>query len=269
MGALYALWKDTRLSRISQQKTEGMPTELTQAIVTGYTDYKDNDRMLTLFSASRGRIDCKARNCRKPTSKLLACTQPFVFGEFELFFNNDRVTVNSCDVRETFYPIREDVDRFMTASVCTQLCSTVIEHESSDERLFSLLYHILSFLAYSESDSRDLLIAFLLHYLDHIGYRPSLTRCAVCRRDVRSDSILFYSADAGGTVCAACAHSGRQVTKLALEAMRRILLLEHDNLKQVVLPEALRDELLPLLRNSCARILGDNDRAIALLDQMR
>ena len=48
-----------------------MPTELTQAIVTGYTDYRDDDRMLTLFSAERGRIECKARSCRKPTSKLL------------------------------------------------------------------------------------------------------------------------------------------------------------------------------------------------------
>ena len=76
-----------------------MPTELTQAIVTGYTDYRDEDRMLTLFSAERGRIDCKARNCRKPTSKLLSCAQPFVFGEFELFVNNERITVNGCDVR--------------------------------------------------------------------------------------------------------------------------------------------------------------------------
>lgn len=245
-----------------------MPTELTQAIVTGYTDYKDNDRMLTLFSASHGRIDCKARNCRKPTAKLLACAQPFVFGEFELFVNNDRVTVNACDVRETFYPLREDVDRFMTASVCTQLCNTVIEHESADEQLFSLLYHVLSFLAYSDSDPNDLLIAFLLHYLDHAGYRPSLTRCAICRRDVRADTVLYYSAEAGGVVCAACPHSGKKVDKLVLEAMRRILLLPHEELRRVVLKPELRDAMLPLLKNACLRMLGQNDRSAALLDQI-
>lgn len=245
-----------------------MPTELTQAIVTGYTDYRDDDRMLTLFSAERGRIECKARNCRKPTAKLLACAQPFVFGEFELFSNKDRVTVNGCDVRETFYPLREDVDRFMTASVCTQLCNGIIEQESSDEALFSLLYHTLSFLAYAESDPKDLLIAFLLHYLDHAGYRPSLTRCAVCRRDIRADAVLFYSADAGGAVCAACPHSGKPVSKLALEAMRRILMLSDEELVRVVLKDDLRAELLPILRSSCARMLGENDRSIALLDQM-
>ena len=245
-----------------------MPTECVQAIVTGYTDYRDNDRMLTLFSAGKGRIDCKARNCRKPTSRLLACAQQFVFGEFELFSQSDRVTVNSCDVRETFYPIREDVDRFMVASVAAQLANRVIEHDSPDEQLFSLLYHTLSFLAYSDAEPKDMLIAFLLRFLDHAGYRPSLTRCAVCRRDVRSDSVLFYSAEAGGAVCAACPHGGKPVSKLALEAMRRILLLDHEELQRVSLTEALQKEMLPLLRNSCAFMLGENDKSIAFLDQI-
>lgn len=245
-----------------------MPTELTKAIVTGYTDYRDDDRMLTLFSAERGRIDCKARSCRKPTSKLLSCAQPFVYGEFELFMNNERVTVNGCDVRETFYPLREDVDRFMTASVCTQLANSVIQRDSSDEPLFSLLYHTLSFLAYTESDPKDLLIAYLMHFLDHAGYRPSLTRCAVCRRDIRSDVILFYSAEAGGAVCAGCPHGGKPVSKLALEAMRRILLLGHEELKRVVLTDALRSELLPILRSSCAQMLGENDKGVELIGQI-
>lgn len=246
-----------------------MPTECVQAIVTGYTDYRDNDRMLTLFSADRGRIDCKARNCRKPTAPLLACAQPFVFGEFELFTQSDRVTVNGCDVRESFYPIREDVDRFMAASTAAQLVNRVIEHDSPDEPLFSLLYHTLSFLAYADVVPKDMLIAFLLRFLDHAGYRPSLTRCSVCRRDVRSDAVLFYSADSGGVVCVACPHGGKPVSKLSLEAMRRILLLEHDELRRVRLTEALRNEIYPLLRNSCAVMLGENDKSITMLDQIQ
>ena len=245
-----------------------MPTECVQAIVTGYTDYRDNDRMLTLFSMERGRIDCKARNCRKPTAPLLACAQPFVFGEFELFTHNDRVTVNGCELRETFYPLREDVDRFMIASTITRLCNAVIERESPDRELFSLLYHLLSFLSYTSNDPKDLLIAFLTHYLDHIGYRPSLTRCAVCRRDIRSDTVLYYSAQAGGAVCSACPHDGKPVGKLALEAMRRILLLSDEELSRVALKEPLQKELLSLLRKSCAQVLGETDPALALLDQL-
>ena len=245
-----------------------MPTECVQAIVTGYTDYRDNDRMLTLFSMERGRIDCKARNCRKPTAPLLSCAQPFVFGEFELFFHNDRVTVNGCELKEAFYPLREDVDRFLIASAITRLTSAVIERESPDAELFSLLYHVLSFLCYSASEPKDLLIAFLTRFLDHTGFRPSLTRCAVCRRDVRADAVLYSSAKAGGAVCGACPHEGKPVSKTALEAMRRILLLDNEGLVRVALKEPLQKELLSILRSSCAQVLGESDSAVALLDQL-
>ena len=156
----------------------------------------------------------------------------------------------------------------MITSVCTQLCNSVIEHESPDGQLFSLLYHVLSFLAYTDSEPKDLLIAFLLHYLDHAGYRPSLTHCAICRRDIRGDAVLFYSAEAGGAVCAGCPHSGKTVSKLALEAMRRILLLQDEELSRVVLKDELRAELLTILLSSCRKMLGESDKSVVLLEQM-
>ena len=56
-----------------------------RGMVIRTVDYRDNDRILTLFTAEQGRVDAKARNCRKATSPLLACAQPFVYGEDQLF----------------------------------------------------------------------------------------------------------------------------------------------------------------------------------------
>lgn len=244
-----------------------MPTVCLNGIVTAYTDYRDNDRILTLFTSERGRMDCKARNCRKPTAPLLVCAQPFVYGEFEVYLSKDRATVNGCDVRETFYPLREDVDRFFTASCLTQLCNAAIEPESPNEPLFSLLYHTLSFLAYGESHPGDLLCAFLVRYLERIGYRPALTHCAGCLRDIRADEILFFSAQTGGAVCAACLHGGHRISKLALEAMRRILNLSDDELHKVVLKPETRAEILKACFFVCEEVLGRNDRAVLALDR--
>lgn len=244
-----------------------MTTVCLNGIVTSYTDYKDHDRILTLFTAERGRVDCKARNCRKPTAPLLVCSQPFVYGEFELFLSHDRATVNACDVRESFYPLREDIDRFFVASAMTQLCNSVIMPDTPSEGLFSLLYHCLSFLAYAETDPDDLLCGFLLKYLDRTGYRPALTQCASCLRDVRADPVLFFSAERGGTVCAACAKGAPGVDRLTLEAMRRMLLLPDTELKKIVLPKTVQRETLHLLTDVLAEILGRNDRAIRTLEQ--
>ena len=183
-----------------------MPTELTQAIVTGYTDYKDNDRMLTLFSPQRGRIDCKARNCRKPTSPLLSCTQPFVFGEFELFINNDRVTVNACDVRETFYPLREDWDRLAHGTYLLELCLGAVQPEQENERLFLLLLRSLAHLAYGDAQPRRVTAVFLMGIVSLMGFRPSVGRCQRCGRplDPGQKAAGFLSQEAGGVLCTAC-----------------------------------------------------------------
>lgn len=245
-----------------------MATVCLNGIVTAYTDYRDNDRILTLFTTERGRIDCKARNCRKPTAPLLVCSQPFVYGEFEVYFSKDRATVNGCDVRETFYPLREDIDRFFTASCVAELCNAAIEQESPNEPLFSLLYHTLSFLAYSGSHHGDLLAAFLVRYLERIGYRPSLTHCANCLRDVRGDELLFFSAESGGAVCTACSHGGFRISKLALEAMRRILNLADDEIVKVVLKQETRSEILKACYCICEEVLGRNDHSVLALDRL-
>ena len=245
-----------------------MPAKSLNGIVIGYSDYRDNDRMLTLFTAEEGRVDCKARNCRKPTAPLLACTQPFVYGEYTVFFSQNHGTLNSCDIIENFYPLREDPDRFLAASVIAKLCQSVVEPEMPNEQLFSLLYYVLSFLAYGDTDSKDLLCGFLAHFLDRIGYRPALTFCAKCRRNVRADEVFFFSAHAGGTVCADCVQGERSISKLSLEAMRRILLLSDDELKKIRLTETLRQELLRILADCIEEALGREDRGTQVLREI-
>lgn len=245
-----------------------MAAESLNGIVIGCSDYRDNDRMLTLFTVERGRIDCKARNCRKPTAPLLACAQPFVYGEYTMYISGDRATVDSCEIKESFYALREDPDRFLIASYAARFCLSAVEPDTPNEALFSLLYHTLSFLAYTDAEPKDLLSAFLLRFFDRIGYRPSLTHCAVCRRDVRGDEVLFFSPEAGGTVCVSCPHGGQPVDKLALEAMRRILLLDDEEMRKVRLTPKLRAEILAMLYGVAEQVFGENDRCVRILGQL-
>ena len=133
-----------------------------RGMVIRTVDYRDNDRILTLFTAEQGRVDAKARNCRKATSPLLACTQPFTYGEYQLFYHKNKYIVDQGEVLESFYPLREDVGRFAAASLCAALCLEGVQAEESSEAIFSLLYHTLSFLTYGENDPGDLTACFLV-----------------------------------------------------------------------------------------------------------
>ena len=215
-----------------------------RGMVIRTVDYRDNDRILTLFTAESGRVDAKARNCRKATSPLLGCTQPFTYGEYQLFYHKNKYIIDQGEVLESFYPLREDVEKYAAASLCASLCLEGIQAEERNEDIFSLLYHTLSFLTYGDSDPGDLTAAFLIRFLALSGFRPAITQCAACGRDLREDPVIRFLPDKGGAVCAACSPVGRKIGRTALEAMRRMLLLSDDQLFRVKLKAPLRAEVL-------------------------
>ena len=239
-----------------------------RGMVIRTVDYRDNDRILTLFTAESGRVDAKARNCRKATSPLLGCTQPFTYGEYQLFYHKNKYIIDQGEVLESFYPLREDVEKYAAASLCASLCLEGIQAEERNEDIFSLLYHTLSFLTYGDSDPGDLTAAFLIRFLALSGFRPAITQCAACGRDLREDPVIRFLPDKGGAVCAACSPVGRKIGRTALEAMRRMLLLDDDQLFRVKLKEPLRAELLSHLVPYAKLYLPGTEKAADLFSSL-
>ncbi|MEN6635108.1 MAG: DNA repair protein RecO [Clostridiaceae bacterium] len=245
-----------------------MPVICAEGIVTRYSNYRESDRILSIFTIQNGRIDAKARGCRKPQSPLVNACQPFVFGQFEIFTGKERATINACDIRETFYPIREDYERYSIGSVMLRLCHDAAPENEPNEALFSLLYHSLSFLAYGVSNPQDLFCCFLARYLNAIGYRPSITTCAQCGRDIRSDAIVRFSSR-GGAVCNACVQHGDPVSKTTLEGMRRMLMMDDADMDRVKLSDAVRGEIFRALSSYTENSVEFGAKALDMLKSLQ
>ena len=224
-----------------------MPYSKVTGIVTRYVDYRESDRILSLFTLERGRVDVCARGCRNPKSALLPAAQQFAYGEFELYSGKGKTTLSQANVLESFYPIREDIERYAVASSVLQLAHEAAQEEEENRRLFFLMYYTLSFLAYGEAAPDDLLLCFLTKYLDVIGYRPVIVNCAHCGTDLRDQPEVFYSLSAGGAVCGNCSTGAKVISKTALEAVRRMLLLGESEMDRVRISQKIRDELEPVL----------------------
>ena len=242
-----------------------MPVICTDGIVTRYANYRESDRILSIFTIEHGRLEAKARGCRKPQSPLVNVCQPFVFGQFEIYTGKETATINACEVKETFYPIREDYERFSIGSAMLRLSHDAAPEGEPNEALFSLLYHALSFLAYGKSNPQDLFGCFLVRYLNTIGYRPAITTCAQCGRDIRNDAIVRFS-PRGGAICAACGQHGEPVSKTALEGMRRMLMMEDADMDRVKLSEGVRGEIFRALTAYTESSLEFGARAMQILN---
>ena len=80
---------------------------------------------------------------------------------------------------------------------------------------------------------------------------------------------MYYAAGAGGAVCAACASGAREVSKTALEALRRMLRLEDDGMRRVRLTEGLRRELSAMLLSQVETSLEYGVHALSFYTDLR
>ena len=192
-----------------------MPQITTNAIVVRRADYRENDRMITLFSPSLGRIDALCRGCRRQKSPLMAASELFCSGEYVLYQSGERTTVVSCAVTDTYYPLRSDYERLSHGMYCLELCAAAIQPMQENERLFLLLLRSLAHLCYGEIEPRRVTAVFLMGMTSLLGFRPQVGRCARCGTPILQGKageetlIAAFSPEQGGVLCPGCSAGER------------------------------------------------------------
>ena len=203
-----------------------MPHLTTQAIVLRHADYREHDRMLTLFSPTLGRMEALCRGCKKMGSPLLNGSEWFAFGEYVLYTGKGRMTVVSCNLTESFYPLRNDYDKLKYAIRDRSVCEAMVQPNEQNVHLFTLLVRSLSRLCYQDKDARAVTAAFLLHAASIAGYRPRLSHCVKCGRRLEDTEIRHFDPEDGGLTCPECSEMmERLISILPREArwMRDVL----------------------------------------------
>jgi DNA repair protein RecO (recombination protein O) len=178
----------------------------TPAIVIRETDYRDNDKMLTLFSPTHGRIDVLSRGCKKPSSKLMASSTLFACGDFDLSVSKEKYYHAGCGLSSSFYGLREDYDKLQAASFYIELIYAFLMHEQENKLLYALLLNALYSLE-KQINSHELITQFFLIKLsDFVGLRPNTD---ICCDAYTASSKLYFCYDDGCVACAACAKNFR------------------------------------------------------------
>ena len=146
----------------------------TQGVVLRVKNRNEADRLLTVFSPDLGKIMVLARGCRKPKSRFLAISQLFCYGELILQPYREIYILNQADVKNSFYDIRNDMDRLSCATYIANLTEEVLTTGENNSHLFSLLLHGLSYLSYGERNPLETTLIYELKLMELIGYKPDV-----------------------------------------------------------------------------------------------
>lgn len=175
---------------------------ITSGIVIHHADYGEYDRMLTLVTPAHGRIDAVARGCRRLKSPIVNSAELFTTGEYTLYEKKGRFSVELCEIRESFYPLRSDYDRLVHGVYWMRLLDALVLPDVPAGDIFLLTLNALAYLSYSELPAPLITFAYESHLMALEGLAPRVDSCVKCGRPL--EDAARFDAVRGGAVCVGC-----------------------------------------------------------------
>ncbi len=195
------------------------------ALVIRAIDYKDNDKILTLYSLEKGKITAGIKGVKKAKAKLKFCSEPFCFAEYILAEKNGRYTVISASYIDSFYDLRLSLQKYYLSAVISEFLCSATESDVADPYLFDLAINSIKEICYQPSET-GALAKFLYGAVDCLGYGLQSSFCNGCGEEI-TGRVFFRYKDAIFS-CEGCKEE--DFFEIRLETYKALLALENGNL---------------------------------------
>lgn len=242
----------------------------TKGLVIKEQPYKEQDKILTIFTEDEGKIQCIARGVRRQKSGLLASTQIFAYSEFVYYPGKNFGIINQAHLIEAFYPLRNDLTKMALASYLLDLMNNAYEFYQTSPEILKLLLHVLFYLAGGKAQNDHVLVgAFQMKLISYLGYCPGLIHCMACEAQ---EDLLVFSIENNGVLCGVCKPQASgytyKITPGMLALLRDFLGQSIKALKDRDVPDSEAIKLNDLLDHYIGYCIGKSSKAYGFYKSM-
>ncbi len=184
-----------------------METLIFDGIVLKEVLYNDNDKILTILTSQRGIISVSAKGVKSIKSKNSSAVQLFCYSEFEILKYKNRYVLKTANLKDGFYGIRENVEKYALACYFSEITCSFATSENDETDVLRLLLNSLFVLA--KDDTKPLWLiksAFELKLCCICGFAPQFDYCASCGAKTMDSSPknIYFTFNDSEIICEDC-----------------------------------------------------------------
>lgn len=205
-----------------------------KAIVLGGVDYKEKDKLITLFTLEQGIVTVVFRGVKNANAKLKSAKEMFSFGDF-IFAEGKFNTVISADIIDSFFDLTKDIKKYYTACALLDIVKTTIPEKEANPKVFLALLKSLK--ALTEGVNYYYVInKFLIEIFESLGYKFSLNACNNCGNPFFNH--IYMNLNYGDITCSACKMGSYvELTKSTYSTLRLFAITDFEKLQTLKLSE--------------------------------
>ncbi|MEW6447384.1 MAG: DNA repair protein RecO [Bacillota bacterium] len=241
----------------------------TEAVVLKSSEFREADRVLTLFSLEFGKTRAVCYGSARLTSRKRGAVQPFCRSRFFMTSGKELSRVDQVELLERFLGIEDDVRRFGLAHYFAELVGGFTADEVPNRPLYNLLVEALRLVRKGDPDL--LARAFEVRLLALTGLKQELERCVSCRGAVLPGNGLWFSPGAGGVVCSVCRREHNDAAGLVPGTLYTLRRLGEGSLGRIFTLKTepiVQQELNRIIPETVSFHLGYRPRALSFLERL-
>lgn len=174
---------------------------VTDALLLRATDYRDADRIVTLFTREGGKLSAVARGARGSKRRFAGSLEPYAVIRVELEEGRgDLATLKRAELKLPFLRLIGELDRMDAAGAALALVREAHAPRVPDAALFAAAVQYLTVVDHEGDPQRSLLLAFALRVLALMGIAPRLAECGRSGDSVPEDKAAYFDPAMGAVV---------------------------------------------------------------------
>lgn len=220
--------------------------EIVKGVVLKTKDYKENDKLLSLFTYEKGKILIKARGVKKANSKLKSFCQLFCFADFELTNGKGGDILTGARPINNFFNLAVDYDKYLYASFVTFIVDKICQTGEKYPILFVNYVKCLELLSVLDISPKMIVCKFLLELIKIEGFEFNFD---ICTCDKELNEKIYLNFDSGELVCQDCkGFNFVEVNNGVLSSIKLLSNNDYEKLMTIKLPHNLVDKVFFALK---------------------
>ncbi len=209
-----------------------------EGIVVGNTPFKENSKIISIFTKDMGIISCVSKGCKNLKSKLRLPSEKFAYGTFHMYYKEEGLsTLIDGDIKDYFINIKSDIIKI---SYLTYICelSTNVYKESGSEDVYPLMESAI--LKIEEGHNSKIITNVLeLQYLNYLGINLNLDNCVKCG----NNKVVTLSLSKGGYICSNCRTNEPIVSEKVMKMLRLYYYVDISKISNIDIDEEVSDTI--------------------------
>jgi DNA repair protein RecO (recombination protein O) len=239
----------------------------------------DYDKRLVILTKEIGKISAFAKGARRPNSALLACCQPFAFGEFNLYAGRSSYNIISAEISNYFGELRDDFEGLCYGFYFCEFADYLTKENNDEKNILKLLYQTLRTLSRKTIDLLLVRVIFELKIMALNGETPQVFECVKCEgkstkqsTDNRLSGKCYFSTESGGILCETCRiydKSALLINTSTLYTMQYIISREIEKLYTFKVSDEVLSELIKCMKRYLERYIDHDFKSLEMLKNLQ